>query len=77
MGDVRLLLDGAFDVPSPAKSQTFGVGCNGFRQKLERDIALEPRVARPVDLSHAARSKRGDDLVRPDAKTRTERHVWA
>src|SRR5688500_14171872 len=57
--------------------ETFGIGGNGFRQELEGDIALEPRIARLVDLSHAAGSEQGDDLIRPDAETRTERHAWA
>ena len=33
------------------------------RQDLDRDVAREPRVARPVHLAHAARAEGPDDLV--------------
>jgi len=36
------------------------------RQHLDRDIALQPRVARPVHLSHPACAERPEDLVRPE-----------
>src|SRR5216110_1747018 len=37
------------------------------RQDLDRDGAIEPRIARAIDLAHAAGSERRDDLVRPEA----------
>ena len=43
------------------------------RQDLDRDRALEPRVLRPVDLSHPSRADRGEDLVRPEPATGGER----
>ncbi len=33
------------------------------RKDLDRDCALEPRVAGFVDLAHAARAERGHDFV--------------
>ena len=44
------------------------------RQHLDRDVALEPRVPRPVHLSHAARAERRQDLVRAEAGARRESH---
>ena len=44
--------------------QAVGIGARRLGgQHLERDVAAEPRVARAVDLAHAARAERGDDLV--------------
>jgi hypothetical protein len=40
---------------------------------LDRDAAAEPRVARAVDLAHAAGAQQSDDLVRPEAGPRAER----
>ncbi len=45
------------------------------RQNLDRDVAPEPRVARPVDLSHAARAERREDLVRTEAGAGRNRHA--
>ncbi|MBE3073715.1 MAG: hypothetical protein IMZ75_02035 [Actinobacteria bacterium] len=36
-------------------------------QDLDRDVATEFRVPRPIDLAHAARADGGDDLIRPEA----------
>ena len=47
------------------------------RQHLDRDRALEPRVARPVDLAHPARADRRDDLVGAEPSAGTERHGCA
>ena len=33
------------------------------RQRLDRDHAVEPRVAGAIDLAHAARAERRQDLV--------------
>ena len=45
-----------------------------LRQHLDRDVALEPRVARAVDLAHAARAERRQDLVRAEALAGSEGH---
>jgi hypothetical protein len=37
------------------------------RQHLHCDLAAEPRVLGAVDLAHAARAERGDDLVGTEA----------
>ncbi len=34
------------------------------REHLDRDLALKPRVARPVDLPHPAGAERAQDFVR-------------
>ena len=44
-----------------------GIAGEDGGQDLDGDVALEPRVARPVDLAHAARADRRDDLVRAES----------
>ena len=39
-------------------------------QDLDRDVALQPRVAGAIDLAHPARADRAEDLVRPETGTR-------
>ena len=38
-----------------------------LRQHLDRHLAPELRVARAVDLAHAARTERGDDLIESES----------
>lgn len=58
-----------------AKAQeTVTVVRNGVGQDLQRDVAAEVRVSRPVHLAHAAGPQQADDLVDAEARARTERH---
>ena len=41
-----------------------------FRQDLDRHLAAQPRVARPVDLAHAAGAERRENLVRAEFLSR-------
>jgi hypothetical protein len=45
-----------------------------LRQDLQRDLAPEPRVARPIHLSHSARAERREHLEGTEPLTRLERH---
>ena len=47
------------------------------RQHLERDVPVETRVAGTVDLAHATRPQRRDDLVGTETGTRGQRHELA
>src|SRR5262245_8332421 len=48
------------------------------RQQLDRDLAFESRVARPIDFAHAAGADAGDDLVRAEPSASGHRHSeWA
>src|SRR6202162_3839525 len=51
-------------------------GCGGAmrRQDLDRDYALEPSVPRPVNLTHAARAERREDLVRAESRSCRQCH---
>jgi len=35
-------------------------------KNLDRDGAVQTRIAGPVDLTHATRAKRRDDFIRPE-----------
>ena len=53
------------------------VGVTGERvgQYLERDIAIELRIARAVDLAHPAGADAGDDFVDAEARAGSERQT--
>src|SRR5687767_3207774 len=46
----------------------------GGRQNLDGDFAPEPRIARPVNLAHAAVTEQGNDLIVPEPVARGQRH---
>ncbi len=54
--------------------ERFGVVAVARGDDLERNVALEPRVARPIHLAHASGPERSKDLVRPEARPGPERH---
>jgi hypothetical protein len=53
---------------APEPREPLRVVDNGRRQELQGDVALQSRVARAVDFSHAAGAERGDDLVGADGR---------
>ena len=59
-GGARLLLEAMH----PA-----GIGRERLGDQLDRDLAPQARIARAIDLAHAAGAKPADDLVRTDAGT--------
>jgi hypothetical protein len=44
-------------------------------QDLQGDVAIQLRIARPIDLAHAASPEGRQDLVRTQAGTGTESQV--
>jgi hypothetical protein len=46
-------------------------------QNFQRDIAIQPRITGAVDFAHAASAQRSLDFIRPEFRTRVERHSWA
>ena len=47
--------------------QAVGVVGNGGQQHLDRDVAIQLRIAGPIHLPHATRAEGGEDFVRTDA----------
>jgi hypothetical protein len=45
------------------------------RRDLDGDVAIESRVARAIDLAHAAFTDGGKDLVRTEAGTGAQRQA--
>ena len=39
-----------------------GIACEGVGQDLDRDIAIQLRIARAIHLAHAARADLGGDV---------------
>src|SRR5262249_2467739 len=69
MGELR---GGAgFAIEAPAELRTRR---ERFRKDLDRHAAIEPRVARAVDLTHAACTDGGNDLVWAEPRSGRERH---
>ena len=54
--------------------ERLGGGREVRRQHLHRDVAVELRVARPVDLAHPAGAERGLDPIRPEPVAGREAH---
>ncbi len=44
------------------------------RQHLDRDVALEPLVARPIDLAHPSGADRREDLIGTELRSGDECH---
>jgi hypothetical protein len=53
---------------------TFGIVGERFGKDLDRDVAIKPRIARALHLTHAARAERGKDFVRPESSADGKRH---
>ncbi len=53
------------------------VGGERRGQDLDGDVAIEPRVPRPIHFAHAAGSEGRDDLVRAEAGTGSEGQTLA
>ena len=51
-----------------------GVVHHGGRQHLDRDVAVEPRIVRPVDLAHPARAEQAHDFVGAESRAGGNRH---
>ena len=42
-------------------------------QHLDRHVALQPRIARPIHLAHSASAERAEDFVRAEMNARRKR----
>ena len=50
------------------------IGDEDVRQDLDRDVAIELRIAGAIDLAHSAGAERAEDLVRTEARAGAQRH---
>ena len=51
------------------------IGDEDVGQDLDRDVAIELRIASAIDLAHSAGPKRAEDLVRTEARAGGQRHA--
>ena len=51
-----------------------GVVHHAGRQHLDRDVAVQPRIVRPVDLAHPAGAEQAHDFVGTKSRAGTNRH---
>ncbi len=54
--------------------QAIGIECERLGQDFQRDVAIEPAVARAIPLAHPARADEGSDFVRADARPDGQGH---
>jgi hypothetical protein len=54
--------------------EAIGIARERLGQQLERNLTPEPRVLRPIQLAHAARAERRDDLVGSNAGAARHHH---
>ena len=54
--------------------QALSIGRKGFRQHLNRDRTIEPRIVGAIDLAHTAGTDQRLDFVRPELGSGSERH---
>jgi len=60
--DIRMIQGGEHLRFSPETSESIGIGRERVREDLQRDVAIELRIAGAVDLAHATRADLRDDL---------------
>jgi hypothetical protein len=53
--------------------ETIRVARHRGQQNFDRDVTIQHRVVRSIDLAHAARTEGGEDVVRADACARDQR----
>src|ERR1043166_8903607 len=57
--------------------EAFGIGREELGQHFQRDVTMQPGIARAVHLAHAARAERRDHFVGTESKAGRNRHVRA
>ena len=53
--------------------ESIGIVRECRRKNLDRDVAAETRIVREIDFAHPARSKRRDNFVGAERRSRSER----
>ena len=66
-GDVRMVQRREHFGFALEAGEAFGIVGEARREDFDRDVALQPRVARAIDLAHAAGAERCQHLEGPEA----------
>ena len=72
--DVRVVERGHGERLAREALAAIGIRGRDVGQHLEGDLALQPRIARPIDLSHPAGAEQRHDFVRTEPGARVKRH---
>src|SRR6476620_9938512 len=75
--DVRMIQRGEQLGLAGEPREPFSVVRERFGKHFKRDLPMEFRVARPIDLAHAARTERGEHFIRTNFGSWPEWHVRA
>ena len=67
--DVRMIERGEDLGLALEAGEALGVVCEQVGQDLERDVATELRVARAIDLAHAAGAEQREDFVGTETRS--------
>ena len=73
--DVRVVERGEDLCLTREASAAVGIGAEGLRQDLERDVAIQLRVAGAIHLAHPARTDGSENLVGTKVSAGCERHA--
>ena len=65
-GDVRMVEGREQAGLALESSEPIGIARHRLEQDLDRDVSTECRVVRAIDLTHAARTNRGQDVIRTE-----------
>jgi hypothetical protein len=57
--------------------EAIGIIGNGVGKDCDRDIALQLRIPRQIDLAHPSSAERGEDFVRAEASAGREARLLA
>ena len=60
---------------APEPADAFGIVDKAWRQRFQRDITIQPGVARAIDLAHPSDAEQRTNLVGPQPGSRREGHV--
>jgi hypothetical protein len=72
--DVRMVERGQHLRFAAEPREAVGVVRHLREQDLDRDLAMQVRIARPIDFAHAPGAQQGNDFVRAETSAGGERH---
>ena len=73
--DVRVVERGDGERLARESLAAIGIGRGDIGQDLQRDLAPEPQIARPIDFAHPADAEQRHDFVRTEPGARVKRDM--
>jgi catechol 2,3-dioxygenase-like lactoylglutathione lyase family enzyme len=72
--DVRMVERGQHLRLALKSRNAIGIEGKQLRQNFDRDVAIQPRIARAIHLAHSAGTYQRQDFVRAETSTRSQSH---